>query len=351
VHDGSYYANETGLDFTLLRHATFDDGTVWDLTGGLNMTALNSGQGLYGSANGGDTLTADGSNDYLFAFGGNETLAVASTGTNATLYNGTGNDTDVLNVGFGTASIYANASGGSCNTIDFHGVTAAQLTLTDNTSGNLILSDSSGDQATIYNGSFSFSTGFCVGNVQQIALDNGTDISLTGSLNLTATGNSQGLYGTGNGDHLTALGSGDYLYGIAGNNTITGAANTTTYEYGGTGSDTFVDGGGTANNQITAGSGADAYVIESPNSSTTISGFSAAKGDVINFESVLTGYDPVADALGNFIQETNTGSSTQFSVDPTGQGHFTTPLVTLSGVTGLDDVATLVANHTLLVHS
>ncbi len=330
-----------------MDHIALDGGSTIALSGsGLDLTATSYGQVLYGGS--GYTMTADANSVTIYAVAGNETLVGANA---SSLWNGSGNDTDVFSSGFGSANIYADASGGSSNAIVLHSVTASQLFLTDTTNGNLIISDTAGDQITVNGGSYSSSSGFTIGNVQQIDLDGGTHISLTGGLNLTATGNSQGLYGTGNGDHLTAQGSGDYLYGIAGNNTITGAANATTYEYGGSGNDTFVDGGGTANNLITAGTGADQYVIESPNSSTTISGFSVAKGDLINVENVISGYDPVADALGNFVQETTVGNSTQISLDPTGQGHFSAVSVTLSGVTGLDDVATLVANHTLIVHS
>ena len=77
-----------------------------------------------------------------------------------------------------------------------------------------------------------------------------------------------------------------------------------------------------------------------------------ANGDSIHLEDVLTGYDPVHDALANFVQEATSGGNTTFSVDPTGSGTFTAgPLITLAGVTGLDDVATLVANGHLIVHS
>lgn len=342
---GGAFNWSTGFTVPNIDHFSFDDGSTLGLGSGLDLTAGTSGQVLYGGA--GVTMTADATYVTFYAFAGNETIV---GGSSSTIYNGSGNDTDVFTSGFGYAGINADASGGSSNSIVLHDVAASGLFLADNTNGQLIISDSVGDALTLFNGSYSSSTGFSVGNVQQIDLDGGTTISLTGGLNLAATGNGQALYGTGHGDQMAALGSGDYLMGIAGNNTMTSAANTITYMYGGSGNDTFVDGGGTANNQITAGTGADQYVIESPNSSTTISGFSIDKGDVINVENVISAYDPVADALGNFVQETTVGSSTQISLDPTGQGHFSAVSVVLSGVTGLPDVATLVAEGALRVH-
>jgi hypothetical protein len=350
VNGGSY--SYTGFNVGSLSEITFDNSghTVWTTSSGLVLTADGNYQTLYGTTGGGDTMTAAGTGDYLYGYGGNETMVVSSTATDPTIYNGTGNDTDVFSSGFGTASLYANASGGSSNCIDFHGVTASQLTFADNSYGQFLITDSSGDVLTVNNGNLNWSTGFAIGNIQQVALDGGTDISLTGSLDLTATGNYQAIYGSGHGDQLTAQGNGDYLYGIAGNNTMTGAANSTTYFEGGSGNDTMTDGGGTATNYMNAGTGADTYNIESPNSSTTISGYNPEKGDVLNVEDIMTGYDPVSDALGNWVQETVTGGNTQISVDPTGQGHFTSVNVVLSGVTSLPDIATLVAEGALKVH-
>ncbi len=331
-----------------VQDIVLDNGNTINLASGLDLTATGNYQALYGAESGGCTLTADGTGDYLYAFGGTVNLVA---GNGADLYNGTGSDTDTFNVGFGTATVDTNSASGASATIAFHGVTAGELSVYDSTNGNLYIADSSGDVATISGGSFNWSTGFTVGNVQEIALDSGADINLTGALNLTATGNSQLLLGTGHGDTMTALGSGDYLYGIAGNNTMTGAANQTTYEYGGSGSDTFVDGGGTATNEWTGGTGADTYIINSTQSTTDIWGFSESKGDVLNIANILSGDDVLANP-GAYIQETQSGNTTQFSIDPTGSGNFSYgPQIILHGVTGLESVSAMIADAHLVVHS
>lgn len=340
------YSGTTGENFGP-GQITFDSGTAWNFSSGLNLTDTTYGGYLYGSVNGGDTLTADNSYDRLYAYGGNETLVA---GYQSTLYNGTGNDTDVFSTGVGSVNLFANASGGSSNSIVFHGVTASQLSFSDDAYGDLMISDTSGDLITIQGGSYSSTTGFHVGNVQEIVLDNGTNVNLTGGLDLTATSVWQPLYGTGHGDVLIADGAQESLYGIAGNNTMYGEANGVTNYYGGSGNDTMIGGTGTATDYMTAGTGADTYQIESASSWTSINGFSASKGDVINLEDVLGGTNVLSN-LGNYVQETTSGSNTLISVDTTGSGHFTSSLITLNGVTGLPDVATLVANHTLLVHS
>ncbi len=149
---------------------------------------------------------------------------------------------------------------------------------------------------------------------------------------------------------MTAEGNGDVLNGIAGNNTMVADNSGTTYFYGGSGDDLMVGGSGSATNYMAAGAGTDTFKIESASSSTTVSSFTT--GDKLDFSDILTPvYDPLHDALANFVQEATSGGSTTFSVDTTGTGTFTTPLVTLAGVTGLDDVATMVANGHLIVHS
>jgi len=43
-----------------------------------------------------------------------------------------------------------------------------------------MISDTSGDLITVQGGSYSSTTGFHVGNIQEIVLDSGPNISLTG---------------------------------------------------------------------------------------------------------------------------------------------------------------------------
>ena len=347
---GGSYSSSTGVTVGNIHDIVLDDTTTISFAGGVHFTATSDWQSLYSTVVGGDTLDAGGyAHVTLNAFGGNETLVAGQSGQ---LYNGTGNDTDVINSGSSpstaSATIYANASGGTGNVIALHDVVSSDVLLSDDTSGNLTIATPT-DQVTLAGGSYSGSTGFTVGNVHDIALDDSSTINLTGPLNLTAAGDYQSLYGTGHGDHMAALGNNDTFYGIAGNNTMYGDSYSTNF-YAGSGNDVMVGGSGT--NNFNAGSGADTFKIEDASSTNTVTGFSVTNGDKLDFADILTSvYDPVHDALANFVQEITSGGDTQFSVDTTGTATFTTPLVTLSGVTGLDDVATLVANGHLIVHS
>ena len=331
--------------FTLgsLTEITFDDTghTTWDLTGGLNLIATSDYQYLYGTTGGGDTLTATGTGDYLYAYAGAETLVA---GPGAHLYNGTGNDIDVINSGSSpsssSATIHANASGGTDNVIQIHDVVAADITMWDDTYGNLTVATPT-DQFTVAGGSYSGTTGFAVGNIDHIALDDSSTIGLQGSLSLTAVNDSQTIYGTGHGDSMTAAGNYDFLYGIAGNNTMTGDSGTA-YFYGGSGNDLMIGGSGT--NNMTMGTGNDEIKLEGSSSTTNVNGFDATH-DTIHLEDVMSGFDALTDALSNWVQKTDTGGSTVIAVDPTGTGSFTAgPQVTLNSVTGLDDIATLIAH-------
>lgn len=339
VTGGSY--SSSGFTMGNLQQATFDDSTVWNLQSGLHLTATGNYEYLYGTTSGGDTLTAAGTGDHLYAFAGPEMLV---GGPAAYITNGTGNDTDVINAGSSPSSnsvtIAANASGGTDSVILVHDVIASDITMWDDVYGNLTVQTPT-DQFTVSGGSYSSTTGFAAGNIDHITLDDSSTIGLQGGLNLTAVNDSQAIYGTGHGDNLTAAGNYDSLHGIAGNNTMTGDSGTT-YFYGGSGNDLMI--GGTGSNYMVMGTGDDEIKIEGSSSTTTVTGFDATH-DTIHLEDVMSGFDALADALSNWVQKTESGGNTVIAVDPTGTGSFTAgPQVTLNSVTGLDDIATLVSH-------
>ena len=63
-------------------------------------------------------------------------------------------------------------------------------------------------------------------------------------------------------------------------------------------------------------------------------------------------YNPLTDAIADFVQLTTSGSNTLLKVDLDGTGgaHSPTTIATIQGVTGLD-LATLIADHHLVVSS
>jgi hypothetical protein len=334
IQGGSYDPwGGTGIHIGNVSQVVFDDSTVWDLTGVVTLTSGTGHGTLYGLSTGTNFVAGGIGGSTFEGYSVHDTFDFGSGSSPAS---GSG------------YLIQENATGGTTTAILLHDVVSTDITMSDDTGGDLMISTTNGDLVTIA-GSYSSSTGVDVGNVNHITLDDSSTIGLQGGLSLTAANDGQALYGTGHGDNMAALGTYDSLYGIAGNNTMTGDSGATNF-IGGSGNDLMIGGSGT--NTMTMGTGADEIKVESATSTNTVSGFSIANGDSIHLEDVLTGYDPVHDALANFVQEATSGGNTTFSVDPTGSGTFTAgPLITLGGVTGLDDVATLVANGHLIVHS
>lgn len=64
----------------------------------------------------------------------------------------------------------------------------------------------------------------------------------------------------------------------------------------------------------------DLLVILENTSMVTINNFDAGEGDTIDLSSLVQGYDPVTDAINDFVFARSEGQDTIISVDPTGTG-------------------------------
>ena len=82
--------------------------------------------------------------------------------------------------------------------------------------------------------------------------------------------------------------------------------------------------------------------------SDTITDFRVAEGDVIDISDVLFGYDPLTDAITDFVQITDSGVDSIVSVDSDGGGDNFVQIVTLKNVTGLTNEEALETNGTLI---
>ena len=74
----------------------FDDATIWDLTGGLNLTSNSAFSTQVGTAYG-DTMTGTVTDTILFAYGGNDTLIGEASIGPVYMYGGLGDDTYIIN--------------------------------------------------------------------------------------------------------------------------------------------------------------------------------------------------------------------------------------------------------------
>ena len=117
---------------------------------------------------------------------------------------------------------------------------------------------------------------------------------------------------------LRGLGGDDLIYGMDGDDVL----------YGGSGID-FLFGG----------NGADTFVFDDISDADHVQDFDINEGDVLDISSLLSGYDPVSDAIADFVMVTSDGTDTAVYVD--GGADSFVQIATLHGVTDLGSVEAL----------
>ncbi|PCJ97241.1 MAG: hypothetical protein COA45_09880 [Zetaproteobacteria bacterium] len=134
------------------------------------------------------------------------------------------------------------------------------------------------------------------------------------------------------------------IYGLGGDDVIIGGSGNTS-SYGGDGDDIVYDlyggddiiSGGDGSDQLYGGSGDDTFVFNKGETGVdTIYAF--AEGDKIDLSDLLSGYNPLTDAIEDFIVITQVGSSTQMvavDADGTGAGS-AVDITSVNTSTGLD---------------
>lgn len=156
------------------------------------------------------------------------------------------------------------------------------------------------------------------------------------------------LYGEYGDDYLQGGSGNDYVYGGAGNDTVHGNNGNDTL-YGGDGDDVL--NGYQMSDLIYGGDGADIFTFRNGytfDAVDTIADFDISEGDAIDISDVLFGYDPLTEAIEDFVQITDNGTDTTIAVDADGSGDNFVAIATLSGVTGLTDEAQLETNGNLI---
>ena len=325
--------------------------TTWDLTGGLTLTGDNSGDYIYGTAYN-DVIKGGTGLDYLYGNDGNDTL-IGGAG-NDQLYGGTGNDTYVFSSGFGNAVIHESLSQGS-DTIHFTGLDPADIRMWTDSYGTLYLQNTldTSHEITVGAGVTGNNTSeSTIGSyVESVTFDSSyaTTWDLTGGLTLTGTSSAETLYGTAYNDTLNGMGGADTIYGNAGNDNVNGGS-AVDHLYGGPGDDILYGGGGA--DVLTGGTGADTFLFKAATALgavVTVADFSTSDGDKLDIADVISGYDPLADAIANFVQVAVVSGNTQIKVDTDGSGTSYTQIATLTGVTG-HTLSDLITDGNLIVH-
>jgi large repetitive protein len=161
------------------------------------------------------------------------------------------------------------------------------------------------------------------------ALTNIENLSFTGAGNFSGTGNTaaNSITGGTGADTLTGSDGNDTLIGGVGNDSLLGG-NDNDLMIGGQGADTLNGGAGVDTFRYLAG---DVTAIDQ------IIGFTAGVGgDVIDLDLLIPGYDNNPLTLSNYVNLLESGGNTSVRIDTAGTSTFTTTVLTLQGVIGLD---------------
>ncbi len=266
------------------------------------------------SGDGDDTISIDGTSTNISVFiksgSGNDVVTIDTNGSSK-LYGEDGNDT--LNGASGSDKLY----GGNGNDL-LYGEDGDDFLSGMN--GNDLLHGNNGNDR-LYGG-------------------NGDDTLNGGS------GNDK-LYGDDGNDVLAGDDGNDRLYGMNDNDTLTGG-NGDDYLNGGNGDDIL--NGGAGYDVLIGGKGGDTFVFDlNFDAVDVVKDFNVSE-DFIDLSDLLSGYDPVTDAISDFLQITTVSKTGYLQVDLDGAG-VGSDFVNLAIVNGLkgQDIDDLVNSGTIIV--
>ena len=312
------------------------------LYGGEGSDLIYGGTGfdeIYGNQ-GHDTIYGGGWNDTIFGdgswgatYGGNDTIygesgddRVNGRAGDDYIDGGNGDDTlyghedeDVIFGGLGSDLIYGDFKNETNNDAndELHG----------------------GDGADIIWGGGGNDALFGDGAADSLKGGSGDDVihGGTGSDRLDGNDGHDTLYGGAHADVLHGDNGNDVLYGGSERDRLFGDAGDDTI-YGSSGGD-----------KLYGGAGADSFIFEDAadyagGAFNIIYDFSETDGDTLTISDVIADYDPLADALSDFVNVVETSKHTYLQVDTTGAGTNFSNVLKLSGYTGhgydADDMVT-----------
>lgn len=298
---------DTVSNFENLTGSMLDDV----LTGSTGANTINGGDGN-------DTIQGGAGNDILNGGNGTDTASYAGAGSAVTVNLTTTAGQNTVGVGTDTLSGFENLRGSSFND-----------TLTGNASSNVIEGGAGNDTINGAGGTDTVSYA-SAGSAVTVNLTTTTGQNTVGAGTDTIT-NTENLTGSGFNDTLTGNSSANTIIGGAGNDNINGGGGND-FLYGGAGTDT-----------LTGSTGGDVFVFENATAfggSDTITDFSTAQVDKLNISDLLDAYDPLNDAISDFVRITDNGTHSFLSVDADGGGNSFTQIAQLSAVTNIAAGAT-----------
>ncbi len=322
VHIGSetieLYRQFSGPGY-VVEEAHFEGGGTLDLVNDLTLTGTSSGEYVYGLSDNNTLLGLEG-NDALYGYDGSDTL-IGGTGVD-TLYGGDGADTYFWDVGDGN-DVLKETSNPDNDILQFGSTIAIEDVRLSYASGNLFVHVGS-ESIELYR-QFS-GPGYVV---EEAHFEGGGTLDLVNDLTLTGTSSGEYVYGLSDDNTLLGLGGNDTLYGYDGDDILSG---------------------GDGFDQLYGHNGADTFVFEAAsayNDVDNIRDFNQSE-DVIDISDLLSAYDPMSDAITDFVQITDNGTDSTLAVDADGGADNFVAVASILNATGLTDEAALVSNGTLL---
>lgn len=260
INIGGGYNIATGANNVgnMLEKIVFDDGTIWDLRNGLNISDADQSHSLLGSDKQ-DTIYGFGGDDTIYAHAGNDTIS-GGVG-NDYIVGGLGDDTYIFSKGDSAATDYIiEYENEGVDTIRLTGgILPGQVKIT--AVDNIILKYSTND-VIILPYTRDVSNGIVL-QIEKVVFDNGTIWNLAAGITVNGTDSANTMNGTDLYEIMNGKGGNDTIYAGYGNDTINGGAGNDTlyggygddkYIYAGTGqgTDTIYDDGGNDIIQFTA---------------------------------------------------------------------------------------------------
>jgi Ca2+-binding RTX toxin-like protein len=348
---------------TNVENLTYTGASAFTGTGNARDNYITGGSAndtLIGSG-GNDTLDGGLGNDSMNGGLGNDVFFVDSATDTVTEAAGQGTDeirttlitqslaalANVENLTFigsgnftGTGNTLANVITGGTGNDSINGGTGND-TMVGGTGNDVYFVDSASDVITelLGEGTDEIRTTL---TTQSIALlTNIENLTFAGAGNFIGTGNTGAnsiTGGTGN-DTLSGSDGNDTLSGGTGNDNLSGGNNDDLI-LGGQGADTLDGGSGVDTFRYLAG---DVTGVDQINNFTAGLG-----GDVLDIDALLPGYTYSAATINNYVSLTSGGGNTTLRIDATGTANFTSTVLTLQGVIGLD-LVTLRNNGNLVL--
>ncbi|MCE7887049.1 MAG: calcium-binding protein, partial [Alphaproteobacteria bacterium PRO2] len=312
---------------------------------------------FFGSASN-DTMYGTSGNDIFYGLGGNDSMY--GYDANDTFYGGTGDD--YMEDTYGGNDIYVYESGLD-SVYDYLGTDILRLTNSATTINDISISDignhhkitinSGVDEITLY--WFDYSSSY---NVETIEFADGFSTSLnTWTTWTNGTGSGETLNGGSGNDTLVGKGGADTLNGNNGNDAMHGGADNDTLN-GGSGTDLLH--GGTGNDSLHGndgldtlygGAGADTFFFDTNafNNIDVVKDFVSGDSDALDIADILVGYNPMTDAITDFVTFTNNNGNSQVFVDRDGTGgtYSSQQIALIMGLTDLN-AETLETNSNLI---